>query len=100
MYVSKIEHNHFFQNCQDVVYYLKPLSMSGHTTVSETLVSKQHIGNQVGTYILQMVYFKTKNNILGIFWRALEWKMLVYLMIIWNILRPFCFIYVIAIWYI
>jgi hypothetical protein len=26
----------------------------------------------------QMVYFKTKNPNLGIFWSALEWKMLVY----------------------
>jgi hypothetical protein len=31
----------------------------------------------------QMVYFKTKNLNLGIFWRALEWKMLVYFTTDW-----------------
>jgi hypothetical protein len=30
-----------------------------------------------------------KNRNLGKFWRALEWKVLVYIMTIWNILRPF-----------
>jgi hypothetical protein len=33
----------------------------------------------------QMVYFKTKNSNLGIFWRVLEWTM--------YILRPFGIIY-------
>jgi hypothetical protein len=37
----------------------------------------------------KMVCFQTKNHNLGKFWRALEWKMLVYVMTIWNILRPF-----------
>jgi hypothetical protein len=37
----------------------------------------------------QMVYFRTKNPNLGKLWRALEWKMLVYFMPIWNILWPF-----------
>jgi hypothetical protein len=32
----------------------------------------------------QMVYFKTKNPNLGIFWRALE-----YFVAIWNTLQPF-----------
>jgi hypothetical protein len=41
----------------------------------------------------QMVYFQAKNPNLGKFWRALEWKMLVYCMNIWNILRPFVIIY-------
>jgi hypothetical protein len=36
-----------------------------------------------------MVYFRTKNPNLGKFWMALEWKMFVYFMVIWNILRPF-----------
>jgi hypothetical protein len=36
-----------------------------------------------------MVCFKTKNPNLGKFWRALEWKMLVYVMAIWYILLPF-----------
>jgi hypothetical protein len=33
----------------------------------------------------QMVYFHTKNPNLGIFWRTLKRKMLVYFMTIWNI---------------
>jgi hypothetical protein len=37
----------------------------------------------------QIVYFQTKNQNLGKFWRAFEWKMLVYLMTIRYILRPF-----------
>jgi hypothetical protein len=36
-----------------------------------------------------MVCFQTKNPNLGKFWRVLQWKMLVYLMTIWSILRPF-----------
>jgi hypothetical protein len=31
----------------------------------------------------QMVYFHTKKSQLGYFWRALEWKMLLYFMAIW-----------------
>jgi hypothetical protein len=37
----------------------------------------------------QMVCFQTKNPNLGKFWRALEWKMLVYFMLIRNIFRSF-----------
>jgi hypothetical protein len=37
----------------------------------------------------QMVCFRTKNPNLGKFWRALEWRMLVYFMPIWNMLWPF-----------
>jgi hypothetical protein len=36
-----------------------------------------------------MVYFNTKNPSLVIFWRALEWYMLVYFMAIWYSLRQF-----------
>jgi peroxiredoxin family protein len=36
-----------------------------------------------------MVYFQTKNPNLGKFFRAFEWKMLVYFMVIWSILWPF-----------
>jgi hypothetical protein len=34
-------------------------------------------------------YCRTKNRNLCLFWRALEWKMLVYFMTIWNNSRPF-----------
>jgi signal transduction histidine kinase len=34
-----------------------------------------------------MVYFQTKNPNWGKFWRALYWKMLIYIIAIWNILR-------------
>jgi hypothetical protein len=40
-----------------------------------------------------MVYFQTPNPNLGKFWRASEWKLLVYFMTICNILRPFGIIY-------
>jgi hypothetical protein len=44
-----------------------------------------------------MVCFQTKNPSLGKFWRALEWKMLVYFTAIWHILGPFG--NVVVIWY-
>jgi uncharacterized membrane protein len=52
-----------------------------------------------------MVYFQTQNPNLDKFWRALLWKMLVYFMTIWNILRTFGIIcgrlvFFVAIWYI
>jgi hypothetical protein len=45
------------------------------------------------TRIARMVCFHTKNTNLGKVWRALEWIMLVYFMIIWNIFWPFAIIY-------
>jgi hypothetical protein len=41
----------------------------------------------------QMVYFQTKSPNLSIFWRALECKMLLNFITIWNILQPFGKIY-------
>jgi hypothetical protein len=37
----------------------------------------------------QMAYFQTRNPDLGKFWRILQWKMLIYLMTIWSIIRQF-----------
>jgi hypothetical protein len=37
----------------------------------------------------QIFGFQTKNPNLGKFWRALDWKILIYFMAIWNILRTF-----------
>jgi hypothetical protein len=52
----------------------------------------------------QMVYFQTKNSYLGKFWRFLQWKMLVYFIYIWSILRQFDIfygqlVYFVVIWY-
>jgi hypothetical protein len=41
----------------------------------------------------QMVYFQTKNPNLGKFWRALEWKMLVYSIVIWYTLQQYGILY-------
>jgi hypothetical protein len=41
----------------------------------------------------QMDFFETKNPYLGKFWRVLQWKMLVYFMAIWSILRPYGIFY-------
>jgi ABC-type dipeptide/oligopeptide/nickel transport system permease component len=46
-----------------------------------------------------MVYFQTKNPILGKFWKALQWTM-VYFMPSWNMKWPFgifygCFAYLV-----
>jgi hypothetical protein len=40
-----------------------------------------------------MVYFQTKNPNLGNFWSALDWKMSVFFIVIWNILRIFGILY-------
>jgi hypothetical protein len=52
-----------------------------------------------------MVCFQTKNPNLGNFWSALDWKMLIYFMAIWNILMRFGKVYghlvhFVFIWYI
>jgi hypothetical protein len=41
----------------------------------------------------QMVSFQNKNPNLGKFWRSLDWKMLKYLMAIWNIFQTFGIFY-------
>jgi hypothetical protein len=41
----------------------------------------------------QMVYFQTENPNLGKFWRVLQWKMLIYFMDTWSILRSFVMFY-------
>jgi hypothetical protein len=48
----------------------------------------------------QMVYFHTKNRHLGIFSWSLEWKILICIMVIWNILRPFSIFYVHLVYFI
>jgi hypothetical protein len=40
-----------------------------------------------------MVCSQTKNPNLGKFWRALDWKMFIYFMAIWDILWPFGIFY-------
>jgi hypothetical protein len=52
-----------------------------------------------------MVSFQTKYPTLGKFWRALDWKMLIYFMTIWNILQTLGIFYdylvhFVFIWYI
>jgi hypothetical protein len=51
-----------------------------------TIRERHGVGGRQGC---QMVYFYTKNPNLGKFWMCLQWKMLVYFMAIWSILRPF-----------
>jgi hypothetical protein len=40
-----------------------------------------------------MVCFQTKNPNLGKFWRVLQWKMMVYFMDTWTVLRSFGIFY-------
>jgi hypothetical protein len=52
-----------------------------------------------------MVYFQTKNSNLGPFWRALDRKIWIYFMAIWNILQTvgICsdhLVHFVLIWYI
>jgi hypothetical protein len=55
--------------------------------------------------VCQMVCFQTKNSKLGKLLRVFQWKMLVYFMTIWPILRPLeifhgHLVYLVVIWYI
>jgi hypothetical protein len=52
-----------------------------------------------------MVFFQTRNRNLGKIWMVLQWKLSVYFMDIWSILRPFYIfrgnlVYFVVIWYI
>jgi hypothetical protein len=52
-----------------------------------------------------MVRFQTKNPVLGKFWSALDWKMLIHFVTNWNILPRFgeCYghlVHFVSIWYI
>jgi hypothetical protein len=42
-----------------------------------------------------MAYFQTKKSNLGKFWRVLQWKMLVYFMVIWSVYCHLLYIVVI-----
>jgi hypothetical protein len=53
----------------------------------------------------QMVYFQTKIPILGKFWLVFKWKLSVYLIVLWSVLRQFdiCYghsVYFGLVWYI
>jgi hypothetical protein len=55
------------------------LAQRGHAAEREQLCRKSG-RTETQWEILQgyqMVYFKTKNHIMGQFWRALDWKMLI-----------------------
>jgi hypothetical protein len=47
----------------------------------------------------QMVCFQTKNPNLGKFWQVLHWKMLVYFMDTWSILRSLVIFYGHLVWF-
>jgi hypothetical protein len=53
--------------------------------LKKVLLTFQNISRSIQEQGCQMVYFQTKNTNLGKFWRALEWKRLVYSMAIWNV---------------
>jgi hypothetical protein len=50
-------------------------------------------GRRIERWGCQMVCFQTKNPNLGKFWRALDWKMLIYFMPIRNSLQTFGIFY-------
>jgi hypothetical protein len=57
------------------------------------------------TRVCQMVCFQTKKNNLGKIWGVLQWKILVYFIIIWSTLRTLeivygYWVYFVVIWYI
>jgi hypothetical protein len=48
----------------------------------------------------QLVHFQTKKSHLGKFWRVLQWKILVYFIAIWSILRSIGIFYDHLVWYV
>jgi hypothetical protein len=87
-----------------------------HSNSNGLFVTKKSVGQHFGRFFTnssgrpldhgcQMVCFQTKNTNLGKFWGVLQWKILVYFMIFWSILRPLeifygHLIYFVVIWYI
>jgi hypothetical protein len=70
----------------------------------QTFRNNSALGRHLGQGC-QMVSFQTQNPNLGKFWRALDWKMLIYFMAIWIILQTFGIFYnhlvhFLFIWYI
>jgi hypothetical protein len=63
-----------------------------------TLFASNHFCATISNQGCQMVYFQTQNPNLGKYLRALDWKMLIYFIAIWNILRTLG--YFMTIWYI
>jgi hypothetical protein len=57
------------------------------------MLYQEKSGNPAYNPGCQMVSFQTKNPNLGKYWRALDWKMLIYFMAIWNILQTFGIFY-------
>jgi hypothetical protein len=81
-----------------LVAWLDIISGKNWHTFPATLLSTRAQG-------CQMVSFQTKNSNFGIFWRILEWIMLLYIPVIWNILRPLGIFYghlvhLLVIWFI
>jgi hypothetical protein len=64
---------------------------AGHETADqdEELDAQEHGVRHHLHQGCRMAYFQIKNPNLDKFWKALEFEMLVYFMVIWNILRPF-----------
>jgi hypothetical protein len=88
--------------------YLQAVSMATATRAGMVSSKQLQTGSQSSGNTnqgCQMVCFQTKNPNLGKFWSVLQWKMLVYLMSIWSILRPLelfygHLVYFVIIWYI
>jgi hypothetical protein len=68
----------FNENSWHCLQFLKP-SGESDTAVSISMWQRDDQG-------CQMVYFQTKNSNLGQFYRVLQWKMLVNVMAIWDML--------------
>jgi hypothetical protein len=79
--------------------------MFGMMALIGILKSDPELGEGYVNQGCQMVCFQTKNPNLGEFWRVLQWKMMVYFMDTWSILRSFVRFYghlvqFVIIWYI
>jgi hypothetical protein len=99
-----------FSTTHRVALIFPPFSQLSIVDGSIFSLSIDNVGSRLvkdirGNQGCQMVYLQTKIPILGKFWMALEWKMLVHFMIISNISQSFDIIYgrwvkFVIIWYI
>jgi hypothetical protein len=80
----------FSQTHLVTLIFIRPRSLNPETNALISLSYEiANIGIGHKRQGCQMAYFKTKNSNLGKFWRVLQWKLLVYFVAIWSILRSF-----------
>jgi hypothetical protein len=72
---------------QNICFYIEEQHCTLPPTTHSAIIANASAVGLAPDQGCQMVYFQTKNTSLGKFWRALQWKMLVYFMAILCMLQ-------------